>query len=169
MPSKWEEVLPTRLGNILRNGETYPSQRYGVDAIRVWPRLYHLIPDTLRESMAGARASMESALAISFLAGVFAPLAASMMLAKSAPTLWILIVLWGAIAISVVAYLSSLPAAAAYSDHVRAAFDMHRLEVLTQLQMPMPVTLDEERKLWAHVVLFLIDGSRHEQRYVRPL
>lgn len=169
VPSKWGDVLPTRLGNILRNGETYPSQRYGVDAIRVWPRLYHLIPDSLRDSMASARASMESALAISFLAGVFAPVAAIMMGVRGAPTLWTLVVLWGAIAISVVAYHSSLPAAASYSQHVRAAFDMHRLELLAQLQMPMPATADEERYLWAHVVLFLIDGTPHAQRYVRPL
>jgi hypothetical protein len=168
-PSEWEHVLPTRLGNILRNGETYPSQRYGVDAIRVWPRLYHLIPDTLRESMASARASMESALAVAFLAGVFAPVAAVMMLASGEPTAWTLVVLWGAIAISVVAYHSALPAAASYSEHVRAAFDMHRLALLAQLQMPMPVTADEERYLWAHVVRFMIDGSQHVQRYVRPL
>src|SRR3954454_15044720 len=54
-----EQVAPTRLGNILLSAERYPRDRYGVASVRVWPRLFHLIPDGIADSMASARASME--------------------------------------------------------------------------------------------------------------
>lgn len=166
-PPTIKEMLPTRLGNLLRNGESYPLARYGVDAVRVWPRLYHIIPDSMRSSMNDVRASMESALAISFLAGLFAPVSAIFLLLTDTVVVWVLVVLWGSLAISAVAYQSALPAAAAYRDHIRAAFDLHRLELLSQMQMPMPVTAREERAVWAHVVEFLGSGEPHDQRYVR--
>lgn len=39
-----ELILPTRFGNILRAAETYPGERYGIDAVELWPRLAHSIP-----------------------------------------------------------------------------------------------------------------------------
>lgn len=166
-PPTIKEMLPTRLGNLLRNGESYPLARYGVDAVRVWPRLYHIIPDTMRSSMSDVRASMESALAISFLAGLFAPVSAIFLLLTDTAVVWVLVVLWGSLGLSAIAYQSALPAAAAYRDQIRAAFDLHRLELLSQMQMPMPVTAKEERAVWAHVVEFLGSGEPHDQRYVR--
>ena len=56
---------------------------------------------------------------------------------------------------AVVAYRSAPLAAASSCEHVPAAFDMHRVEPLAQLQMPMPVTADKERHIWAHAVRFL--------------
>src|SRR5260370_7047529 len=35
-----EKVMPTRLGNILKNAELYPHERYNIDSVLVWPRLY---------------------------------------------------------------------------------------------------------------------------------
>ncbi|HYE67960.1 MAG TPA: hypothetical protein VEA58_05070 [Anaerovoracaceae bacterium] len=38
------ELLPTRLGNILRASERYPFDRYKIEAITIFPRLVHLFP-----------------------------------------------------------------------------------------------------------------------------
>ncbi len=43
-PADASEVMPTRLGNILKNAELHPEDRYGIDAVVVWPRLYPLLP-----------------------------------------------------------------------------------------------------------------------------
>jgi hypothetical protein len=40
-----EDVLPTRLGNILLAAERYPLSRYGMDTIYFWPRLFPLLPE----------------------------------------------------------------------------------------------------------------------------
>ena len=37
-------ILPTRFGNILRAAEIYPGERYGIDAVELWPRLAQSIP-----------------------------------------------------------------------------------------------------------------------------
>jgi hypothetical protein len=36
-------VLPTRFGNILRASETYPLERWGIDAVTMWPRLIYAV------------------------------------------------------------------------------------------------------------------------------
>ena len=42
MPSQPDQVMPTALGNVLRNAELHPRDRYGIDAVLTWPRLYPL-------------------------------------------------------------------------------------------------------------------------------
>lgn len=43
-PPTLQSVLPTRFGNILRAAEYYSADRYGIDAVLLWPRLIHVIP-----------------------------------------------------------------------------------------------------------------------------
>ncbi len=38
-PKEEAWVLPTRLGNTIRNFENYPNRQYGIRAITLWPRL----------------------------------------------------------------------------------------------------------------------------------
>jgi hypothetical protein len=168
VPPTVDTIRPTRLGNILRNGETYPTDRYGVDAVRAWPRLYHLIPADMQSSMGDARASMETGLAVSFLAAPVGVVGSVLLLVTCASAIWVLSVLWIGLIVALLAYQSALPAARIYRDHVRAAFDLHRLELLSQMQMPMPVSADEERLMWDRVERFVGAGEPHGQRYVRP-
>ena len=44
-PSAAEMVLPTRLGNTVAAFEDYPSKRYGMDAIALWPRLVPVLKE----------------------------------------------------------------------------------------------------------------------------
>ncbi len=72
------ELLPTRVGNILRAAETRPFRRYGLEAVVVWPRLWLVLPDLARQELTGARASLDASVAaavwgIGFVA--FTPLA----------------------------------------------------------------------------------------------
>ena len=39
-------VVPTRLGNILKASELYANQRYGLDPVLIWSRLYGLLPES---------------------------------------------------------------------------------------------------------------------------
>jgi hypothetical protein len=162
-----EDVLPTALGNVLLSAETYSQDRYGVDAVRVWPRLYHLLPETLRTSMAEARAAMELMLVVAFLAGVYTLLASIYLIATAGPLPWFLGSLLGGTALAFTAYWGALSPAAVYGHHVRAAFDLHRLELLASMQAPTPATLDEERRTWEMAISFLDGGHAHPWRYVK--
>jgi hypothetical protein len=50
-PNRKKNFLPTSFGNILKAAEAYPGDRYGIDAVRLWPRLVHVIPETYYEKV----------------------------------------------------------------------------------------------------------------------
>jgi hypothetical protein len=163
------DVAPTRLGNVLLSAETYSLDRYGVDSVRTWPRLYHLLPKELVESMAQARASMEFLLAMAFLAAFYAPTASIYLIVTAASPIWWIVTLSVASVISIATYAAALWPAAVYGDHVRAAFDLHRTELLTAAGMPLPATPAEERRTWEILTSFLERGREHSGwRYVFP-
>jgi hypothetical protein len=162
----WRDVAPTTLGNVLKSAETYPEGRYGVQAVRVWPRLYHLLPEDLRASLADARSSMEFLLVISFYGATFAPLATVYLLVAEVSLPWTLAALLGGSVVAYLAYRGAHAPAEIYGDHVRAAFDLHRLDLLTAVGAPLPATNDEERRIWSDVMRFLDAGQPQQWRRV---
>jgi hypothetical protein len=162
----YEDVAPTRLGNVLRSGEMYPQARYGAPALRVWPRLYHLLPVELRTSFEEAQNAMEFLLVVAFLSGLFGPLATVYLMCVEAPTGWVMAALVGSAVVAYTAYLGALAPAGLYADNIRAAFDAHRMRVLEALQVPRPATVAEERRTWAQVISRLDRGVGQPGRYV---
>ena len=71
------QVLPTRLGNALRAAESYPGdeQRWGLDAVFWWPRLYLILPDSARGQVDDARASVDQLVVLTILSAAFAAVA----------------------------------------------------------------------------------------------
>lgn len=161
-----DRFAATSLGNVLRAAELYPMDRYGVDSVRVWPRLYHLLPDDLRSSMADARQSMEFLLVLAFLATVFGISAPIYLLVQAASLIEFYLTLVGGAVVAVVSYRAAITPASIYGDHVRTAFDLHRLELLQGLKLPRPTSHAEERRLWPRVVNLLELGDPLNVRYV---
>jgi hypothetical protein len=163
------DVAPTRLGNVLRSAESYPRQRYGVDSVRIWPRLSPLLGDPIVSTMASARASMEFFLAVSLLSGIYAPLGSIYLIVNDATLVWIGIALFGGSLMSFVSCRAALAPAAIYGEQIRTAFDLYRHKLLLSVGAPMPVTLEEERRLWSDLLHFLERGEPIETwRYVVP-
>jgi hypothetical protein len=44
MPLNEIDIMPTQLGNVLRASEAYAEERYYVDPIHAWPRLFAVLP-----------------------------------------------------------------------------------------------------------------------------
>lgn len=55
------QLMPTRLGNILRAAEQRPLEKYGLDAIVCWSRLWLLLPDAVKKDLQEARADLNTA------------------------------------------------------------------------------------------------------------
>jgi hypothetical protein len=158
---KRDDLAPTRLGNLIRSAESYPKDRYGVDAVRVWSRLYHLLPEQLLTSMNAARASMEFLLVVAFLAGSYASIAGIYLIIVGGPITWFLASVVGGFGVSFMCYAAALTPAAVYGDHIRAAFDLHRLELFGAVRAPVPATLAEERRSWDTLILLFERGKQH--------
>jgi hypothetical protein len=148
-PSSPGYFLPTAIGNILRAAERRPSDKYGLDAVVLWPRLWPMLPETLRSDLLAARGSLDRA-AISGVWGVlfcaFAPL-----------TLWAIPIGLGVAATAVVAVVPGR--AQAFGDLMEAAYDQYRTTLYTQLRWPLPANPHQERAEGHRLTAYLWRGS----------
>jgi hypothetical protein len=140
---------PTRVGNTLRAGESRPVDKYGLDAVALWPHLWLLLPETARTELAAARGSLDTAVG-AFIWGmlfvIFTP--------------W---TPWAAVAglvVAAIAYRLWIPdRAEVYADLVEAAFDLHRGALYRQLRWPMPDNPQDERAKGRQLTAYLLRGA----------
>jgi hypothetical protein len=140
--------LPTSIGNTLRAAESRPGDKYGLDAITVWPHLWLLLPAATQAELAAARRSLDSAVAAclwGLLYVLFTPIA------------W-----WAApvgVAVTLIAYLFSLRSRAeVFADLVEAVFDLYRSTLYQQLRWPLPTNPLSEPASGRRLTLYLWRG-----------
>ena len=155
LPTQSEQVMPTRLGNILKNAELYPKDRYRIDAVLIWPRLYYLLPERFIQTFAEARGALDFMLVISSLSGAFALISAGYLLYVRGPMQLFFICIPGGLFIAWLAYKGAIDGALIYAQQIKVAFDLYRNDLLKQMNMPLPATPAEEKERWNEVVLFL--------------
>jgi hypothetical protein len=131
-PAESKDALPSRLGNILRAGETTPRHKYGLDTFACWPRLWLVIPEHTRQDLSVARQSLLQWVELLAWGVLFA------LWAIWSP--WVLIVslVW-----VLFAYEMALQAAMSYADLIEAAFDLHRWELYKEAHWPLPAASGE--------------------------
>ncbi len=147
IPSRLNDRMPTRLGNILSSVEVYPRVRYGLDAFVFWPRLWLLLPEEVKQELIRARYNLDVSVRIwtwSILFtiwGIWAPLAA--------PT---------GLFISLFAYRWIMQAAKVYGQLVKSAFDLYRFSLYESLHWTFPDNLENEREEGERLTNFLYRG-----------
>jgi hypothetical protein len=164
-------LLPTRLGNIIRSFETYPYRQYRIAGVALWPRFYSRLSAAHMKEVEEARTSFNVTIHLSFLSLL------AMLLILAAGCVypipfasWALAKAWGGLLVAAGAlawlfYLSSLYTAGQWGHVVRAAFDLHRHEVLRDFGIsPLPRDLESERSIWDRVSSQIIYGDSHEPR-----
>jgi hypothetical protein len=142
-------VLPTRLGNALRAAESYPGdeERWGLDAVFWWPRLYLILPDSARAQVDDARASLDQLVVLTVLSAGFGVVALVLSAAGLNPAVG-LSCAGGALLLSRGCYLAAVTSATVLGDLVRSCYDLFRGDLLARLGWQMPPTLKRERQLW---------------------
>lgn len=149
-PIDGSDLLPTRLGNVLRAAESYPGdpERYGLDAVFFWPRLYLVLPTDVREQVDRCRGALDRAVLTAGL-GVLFPFAAVPVVVWSGGGWWLWLIGAGAAGVvAVLAYRSAVDGALAFGEILRGCFDLHRLTLLDRFGLVRPETLEGERALW---------------------
>lgn len=145
-PTDKTYVRPTRLGNAMTAAEEYAFKQYGIDTVLWWPRLAPLLPETFRAQVDTALTPLLSLLNLSTLLallGVSAAITAVFLVA-----LWLLVTGVVTVLLARFCYLAAVVQATDYGQHVRVAFDLYRHEVLKQMHIPLPKSLEEESALW---------------------
>jgi hypothetical protein len=143
------DYLPTRTGNILRAGERRPKDKYGLDAVTLWPRLWLLLAADTRRELAAARSGLDDAVATMLWGLLFTTFGA---------------LAWWAVpvgvAVAVVMYLYWIPnRAEVFADLLEAAFDLYRRLLYEQLRWPLPARPHDEHDAGEQLTSYLVRGS----------
>ncbi|MDA2814399.1 hypothetical protein O4J56_27380 [Nocardiopsis sp. RSe5-2] len=148
-------ALPTALGNRLRAMEFYPLDRYGIDAVVIWPRLVPLLPPEATARVTSARTSLDVAVTLLGLSAVFGAAWPLVLLALEGPGALAALPLlawplaWGA-------HRAALQAATAYGQEVAVVFDLHRTALPRHLGFTVPAGQAEERRMWDDLAQFYL-------------
>ncbi|MFE1827818.1 hypothetical protein [Streptomyces yangpuensis] len=157
-PSWPDRYMPTRVGNILRAGESRPVDKYGLDPLAVWPHMWLLLPDQARADLIAARTALDGAVA-GFLWGLL----------FSAFTVWTPWALPVSLAVVTSTCLFLLPARArTFADLVEAAIDLYRTDLYEQLRWPLPTDPAAERVSGRLLTKYLGADSTPRPRPSRP-
>lgn len=148
-PAKRDSVLPTEFGNVVRSFETHPRRRYCIDGITVWPRIQMLLGDQEQQQFVDATTDVMFFANIQVLV-IPTGLLLAVNAAIRAPTFVGAVVRCGAILLTTViayalAWRATIGPAQRWGLPVRAAFDLHRLELYDRLGVKTPTTVEEDR------------------------
>jgi hypothetical protein len=141
-------LLPTRVGNTLRAAETRPIDKYGLDAVAVWPHLWLLLPQATREEISAVRTSLDAAVEVCLWGLLF--------VAFTPWTLWALPLGLGVAAASALAWVPVR--AEVFADLVEATFDLHHNALYRQLRWPLPANPADDRANGRRVTAYLMRG-----------
>ncbi|MBN1485629.1 MAG: hypothetical protein JXA37_13020 [Chloroflexia bacterium] len=156
-PQDPDRSMPTQLGDILRAAEDYARNRYGLDPVTFWPRLFSHLSDPLREALDTAQAQMDLALRLTTLM-VFHGIIWSIIV--SAQGQWN--VLWWTLPALLLAWLlwrAAHQPATSYAGLLRSAFDVHRLDVYESMHWPLPTSPRTESSCGRELIVYLVDGT----------
>lgn len=138
LPSSADEAQPTTLGNVLRNAELHARDRYDLDAVVVWPRLFLIAPDHVRASVGVLRGELEMLLNVCTLAGLYGVIAGVRELVADGPWWRFPLVFGVPMVVGMLAYLASVAVAGAYGEQIKSVFDTYRLELLEKVDPDNP-------------------------------
>jgi hypothetical protein len=149
--------MPTRLGDILRSAEDYTRERYGLDPIALWPRIFPHLGDSLREALGATQEQLDLALRLATLSVLYGIIwSVVVALNRAWPVLW-----WTlpALVIAWLLWRSAHQVAIGYAGLLRSAFDLHRFEVYESLHWPKPAAPEVERAHGIELTLYLLEGA----------
>ncbi|BDI33651.1 hypothetical protein CCAX7_57020 [Capsulimonas corticalis] len=156
-PPDESQVMPTRLGNILRAAEAYPRVHYNMNAVVLWSRLASVLPDPAAAGLEDARMFLDFMLVLCVSSFLFAATSAVYLAAAHAASIltWFVLISLG---VSWLCYHGMLNAAIVYGEAVKTAFDLHRWALLEAVHLAAPANNAEERVLWDDYGGFVYGG-----------
>jgi len=134
-------VLPTLLGNVLRRAETTAGERFGLNTVVSYPRLYPYLGQRLHDGIAVQFNLLDSAAAFTIVFWILGGF--------SVPTAWlgswwfllpVVFFLAGGLS-----YAGAVATARQHATLLATAYDLHRFDMLAGLHIALPKTPEDER------------------------
>ncbi len=158
-----DRMMPTRLGNALRQAEDSIGKQYGLSAIRTAPHLVLISPELDRSYLNDTRQQLDTTVRLC----VVALLATIETVACLLTDGWWLLVALAPYSLAYIAYRATIAAADAYMAIFRTILDLHRFKLYESLHVRLPVTTDDERRTNAKL-MDLLRGGNENLSYKHP-
>ncbi len=165
----WNEqhLLPTTLGNVLRASEIYAYERYGIDGLTLWPRLFEVFPEQFVADLEDQNNRFVFMLNSSLLTYLLAAICLYAALMRqlnrgflAVPASYYLKIGIGLLVAGYLLYRVGVNVAEDYGLSIRTGFDLYRFDLLVKLRQPLPTTLMQERDTWEVLCEFLVAGDK---------
>ena len=156
-PRKSDLVLPTRLGNALRAGESYGWIQYGLSTVDLWTRLTAVAEDKVNNQLSQSKAVLDFFIAMIWLSGAL--FVATVVVAFWANNLLYLAWLVPLVALIPLWYHRAVAAVSWYAQGMQALVDLTRGRLAADLGLRLPGSLEEERLLWQAVSDYVAWGT----------
>ena len=120
--------------------------KYGLDTVALWPRLWPALPETTRADLLAARTGLDNAVTAAIWGVLFCAFTPFTPLAIPV-----------GLAVALIAVVTVIPARAqAFGDLVEAAYDQHRTVLYQQLRWPLPANPQQERACGQRLTSYLL-------------
>jgi hypothetical protein len=134
--------------------------RYAITLTDLWPRLIHVVADDVRARIEDANLYLDFTLMMSFLAAGLSGVAIVTTFTGAPRGAWVQ-ALW--IVLALLAcwsfYRLSISVTRAFVEHIRAAVDLFRLDLLDALSIQRPAGPADEPRIWNEIELFVAQGD----------
>lgn len=158
VPGNQNLMMPTRLGNILRAAEGQPYDRYGLEITVVWPRLWLVLPDSVRGDLTAARTGLNSSVAVFIWCILFCGF-----------SVWSGLAAAFGISAALATYFVLLPSrAATFGSLFESTFDIHRSDLYRALMWPLPSSPADDRPLGVALSEYLFRGTTSLAEFAHP-
>jgi hypothetical protein len=148
LPTPEVGYLPTRVGNTMLATSVLVADKYGLDSVITWPRLWLLLPQSARDELTAARAALDASVAAVVWSVAFC--------AFVSLTVWVVPV---GLVVALSALLLWLPArATAFTALVESAFDLYRFSLYSQLKVKPPAKPADEVAAGKQLTTYLFRG-----------
>lgn len=141
-PDEKYDLMPTRLGNILRRYERRAGQPYGIDVVVVATHLGLLAPKEHLDYLQDQRTQLDLAVRLTLTSAILTVIT-TLMFAPSG--WWALLGLLPCLA-AMAFYRGACVVAHHYGNALQTIVDLNRRQIYDRLDLPMPRSLAEERK-----------------------
>lgn len=142
-PEELENVMPTRLGNVLRRTESLAGSQYGLNALQAVPHLLLVAPAAHVDYVNDQRSQLDLAVRMTFMSAV-AVVTTLLFLCRDHFWTLLAIVPYG---LAYLSYRGSLVAAGHYAAAVDALINLDRFALYQRLHLPLPDNAATEKTL----------------------
>jgi hypothetical protein len=141
-PLDLDEVMPTRLGNVLRRAESLAGSQYGIDALQSVEHLLLIAPPDHIEYVNDQRSQLDLAVRMTFIAAMAAVTTIIFLCRDGA---WVLVAVFPYL-LAYCSYRGSVVAAGHYGSALETLINLNRFTLYQQLHVRLPASTADERK-----------------------